>query len=69
MSPPSGPEPIDLNTANYEQLRSLKLSVTQTGRILSYRERSGGFSSIDELENIPGFPRAFLDDLRGRLVV
>ena len=41
-SAPAG-EPINLNTANYEQLRSLKLSVTQTGRILAYRERSGGF--------------------------
>jgi DNA uptake protein ComE-like DNA-binding protein len=64
---PSSAEPINLNTANYEQLRSLKLSVTQTGRILSYRERSGGFSSLDELESIPGFSKAFLDDLRGRL--
>jgi DNA uptake protein ComE-like DNA-binding protein len=68
VSVPQG-DPIDINSANYEQLRSLKLSVTQTGRILSYRERTGGFKSLDELENIPGFPKQFLDDLRGRLTL
>jgi DNA uptake protein ComE-like DNA-binding protein len=68
-APASDAPPIDLNSANYEQLRSLKLSVTQTGRILSYRERTGGFKSLEELENIPGFPKQFLDELRGRLIV
>ena len=43
--------------------------MTQTGRILAYRERSGGFESLDELDRIPGFPRAFLDDLKRRVTV
>jgi len=73
--PPEAPAPepesarLDLNAASYDELRSLKLSVTQTGRILTHRERSGGFASVDELESIPGFSRATLDELRGRLMV
>ena len=60
---------IAINTASYEQLRELGLSVTQAGRVLAHRERVGGFSSVEELEQIPGFPRAFLDELKHRLVV
>ena len=72
--PPEPPEtpseaPLNLNEASYEQLRSLRLSVTQTGRLLAYREREGGFRSLDELERIPGFPRGQLDELRRKLTV
>ena len=48
--------PLNLNDATFEQLRDVGLSVTQTGRVLAHRERSGRFSSVDELEGIPGFP-------------
>jgi DNA uptake protein ComE-like DNA-binding protein len=44
------------------------MSVTQTGRVLAYRERQG-FRSVDELRTIPGFPDGFLDGIRGRLSV
>jgi DNA uptake protein ComE-like DNA-binding protein len=64
-----GEAPINLNAASYEQLRSLRLSVTQVGRVLAYRQREGGFNSLDELERIPGFPRAQLDQLRRKLTV
>ena len=50
-----------INDASFEQLRDLGLSVTQTGRVLAYRERLGGFRAVDELDEIPGFPRDFLD--------
>ena len=49
--------PLNLNDATFEQLRDVGLSVTQTGRVLAHRERSGRFGSVDELEGIPGFPR------------
>jgi DNA uptake protein ComE-like DNA-binding protein len=64
-----GDASINLNAASYEQLRSLRLSVTQVGRVLAYRQREGGFNSLDELERIPGFPRAQLDELRRKLTV
>ena len=59
--------PINLNSATFEQLREAGLSVTQTGRVLAHRERSGGFQSLDELDAIPGFPREFLDQIKPRL--
>jgi DNA uptake protein ComE-like DNA-binding protein len=37
--------------------------------VLAHRERSGGFESLDELDSIPGFPRAFLEELKSRLAV
>ena len=58
---------IDVNEATFEQLRNAGLSVTQTGRVLAHRERAGGFSSIDELDAIPGFPREFLDQVKPNL--
>jgi competence protein ComEA len=66
---PAPGEALDLNTANYEDLRDLGLSVTQTGRVLAYRERVGGFKSVDDLDAIPGFPRAFLGDFKKQLRV
>jgi hypothetical protein len=65
----SGGEPLNLNTATYDQLRTLKLSVTQTGRVLAHRERVGRFESVEDLEQIPGFPREFLDALKPHLTV
>ena len=62
-------EPLDINAATYEDLRALGLSVTQTGRVLAYREQVGAFTSLDELERIPGLPRALRQELRGRLRV
>jgi len=58
---------VDINEATFEELRGVGLSVTQTGRILAHRERSGGFGSVDELYELPGFPREFLDGVRARL--
>ena len=59
--------PVRINDASYEQLRQLGLSVTQTGRVLAYRERVGGFSSLDDLDQIPGFPGGFLAELKTKL--
>ena len=58
---------ISLNNATFEELRDAGLSVTQTGRVLAYRERSGGFGSVDELDSIPGFPKDFLMRIKERL--
>jgi DNA uptake protein ComE-like DNA-binding protein len=60
---------VSLNSATFEQLRSLGMSVTQTGRVLAYRERNQSFRSVEELDAIPGFPNGFLDGIRDRLSV
>ena len=62
-------ESVALNSASYEELRGLGFSVTQTGRVLAFREEKGGFKSVDELDKIPGFPRSFLDQVKDRLTV
>jgi hypothetical protein len=54
---------IDLNQASFADLRSLNLSVTQSRRVLAYRERIGGYESIEELDDVPGFP----SDVRERV--
>ena len=71
----SGPSPaatggtINLNSVTFEQLRSQNLSVTQATRLLAHRERLGGFSSVDDLDQVPGFPADVLADLKSRATV
>ncbi len=60
---------LNLNSASYDELRSLGLSVTQTGRVLAQREHKGSFNSADELDEIPGFPGGFLAELKSHLEV
>jgi DNA uptake protein ComE-like DNA-binding protein len=52
-----------VNDVSFEQLRELGLSVTQSARVIAYRETRGGFDSLDELDEIPGLPK----DARGTL--
>ena len=72
-SRPSAAKPgsgtIDLNSATFEDLRNADLSVTQATRILAYRERFGGYRSVDDLEKVPGFPDDLIESLRDRVTV
>ncbi len=70
-APPSGAAggSINLNTVTFEQLREASLSVTQATRLLAHRERLGRFGSVDELDEVPGFPQEVLDDLKSRATV
>jgi competence protein ComEA len=63
--PTAGGE-LNLNTVTFEQLRSENLSVTQATRLLAHRERLGRFGSVDDLDQVPGFPQEVLDDLKRR---
>ena len=60
---------VNLNSATFEQLREAGLSVTQATRILAYRERFGGYSSVADLEKVPGFPADLIESLQGRISV
>jgi competence protein ComEA len=60
---------INLNTVSFEQLRSENLSVTQATRLLAHRERMGRFVSVDDLDQVPGFPQDVLDELKSRASV
>jgi DNA uptake protein ComE-like DNA-binding protein len=48
---------LDLNTASFEQLRALGLSVTQAARLIGQREQHGGFASVDGVDAIVGIPK------------
>jgi competence protein ComEA len=73
---PPVPEPsaapagqINLNSVTFEQLRAENLSVTQATRLLAHRERLGGFSSVDDLDQVAGFPQDVLADLKSRATI
>lgn len=63
---PGKGDPIPLNTANFEELRGNGLSVTQATQLLTDRARLGGFESVDQLGDIPGFPKDVAEDLKRR---
>lgn len=65
----AGP-PIDLNTATLEQLDTLDgVGPGIAQRILDYREEQGGFSSVDELDRVPGIGEKRLAALRDKVTV
>ena len=57
---------VDLNDVTYEELRALDLSITQAKRLIAYRERRGGFGSLDDIDDVPGFPDDVLEELKQR---
>jgi DNA uptake protein ComE-like DNA-binding protein len=59
---------LSLSTASFEELRAVGLSVTQTQRVIEYREANDGFNSLDELDSVPGFERSLLVELKSRVV-
>ncbi len=66
FKPRSGP-PLDANQVTFKQLREFGMSVTQATRVIAYRERRGGFDSVDDLDSVPGIPETFLTELKGEL--
>jgi competence protein ComEA len=60
---------INLNTVTFEELRGQGLSVTQATRLLAHRERLGGFGTLDDLDQVAGFPEDLLQDLKSRAIV
>jgi DNA uptake protein ComE-like DNA-binding protein len=55
---------LDLNTASFEQLRALGLSVTQAGRVIGQREQHGGFQSAEDVDAIVGIPKGVKEVLK-----
>ncbi len=58
---------IDINAASFEDLRSLGLSVTQAARLVALRDARGGFTSKDEIGELPGLPSELMTELLTRV--
>jgi competence ComEA-like helix-hairpin-helix protein len=69
VSPTDAGDRIDLNSATFEDLRDVGFSVTQATRVITYRERQSGFSSLDDLADVQGMPRTFLSEIKDKLTV
>jgi hypothetical protein len=73
LSPAPPPAPpgtiVDLNSGSSEEFRSLGLSITQTRRVIEFREQNGGFTSVDDLDRVVGFSRDFLARTKPRVSV
>ena len=62
--------PLNLNEVNQEALESLPdIGPTKAIAILVYRDEIGGFTSVDELLNVPGIGPAILESLRDYIII
>jgi uncharacterized phage infection (PIP) family protein YhgE len=46
---------VDLNSAGVSDLRALDLTMTQARRLIEHRKRIGRFTSVDQIDEVPGF--------------
>jgi competence ComEA-like helix-hairpin-helix protein len=64
---PSGP--VDLNEATFEQLRGLGFTAAQANRVIAYRDRLGGYESLEDIATVPGIQRELVTRLKDALRV
>jgi DNA uptake protein ComE-like DNA-binding protein len=62
-------EAIDLNMADKEALDAIEGLRGHGHEIVRYREERGGFSSVDQLDEVPGLTGKVSDDIRAALRV
>ena len=67
-SKPPADGAVSLNSGTFEQYRAMGMSVTQAKRVIAFRE-SSSYASVDNLDQIPGFSKQFLAELKARLTV
>ncbi|MDD3529534.1 MAG: ComEA family DNA-binding protein [Gallionellaceae bacterium] len=61
---------VNLNTATQAELEAVKgIGPSKAKAIIAYREKNGGFKSVDELANVKGFGKASVEKLKGEFEV
>jgi competence protein ComEA len=56
---------VNVNTATQEQLESLNgIGPAKAKAIIDYRQKNGGFKTIDELEQVPGVGKGLLGKIK-----
>ncbi len=61
--------PIDLNNASKEELDAIEALRGHGPEIVRYREERGGFTSIDQLEEVPGLTGKIDTDLSDQISI
>ncbi|MDD4882779.1 MAG: ComEA family DNA-binding protein [Gallionellaceae bacterium] len=61
---------VNLNTATQAELEAVKgIGPAKAKAIITYREKSGGFKSVDELAKVKGFGKASVAKLKDQFEV
>ena len=60
---------VDLNSATFEDLREIGLSVTQATRILNHRDREGRFETLEQLGQVPGMTPELVGEIQPKLTI
>lgn len=56
---------INLNTASMEELSHLRMVGRNRAQdIINYRNEHGPFRSWDDLDNVPGFSKGMIEDIK-----
>ena len=56
---------IDLNTVNEQELARVPgIDQNTAHQIISFRQRTGSFKSMDDVKKVPGLPHTVIDALQ-----
>jgi comEA protein len=70
VSPDIVPSLVNVNTANETELETLPgIGNTKASAIVKYRSRHGNFSSVDDLDRVPGIGPATIDLFRAYIKI
>ena len=60
---------IDINAASKEEMVSQGIGIGYAGKILSYREKTGGFEKLEEMKRIKGIGDATYEKLSNKFKI
>ena len=60
---------LDLNRATKEELEAVDGIGGHAFEIIRYRDERGGFTAVEQLDEVPGFTGKLTDEIRGQVAV